>query len=188
MKKKTIVLLGVLALALILVLACVGMYNGLASDREAVDTAQSTISVQLQRRNDLIPNLVSTVKGYAAHETEAIEQVTTARANMMGAQTPADQAQASDQLSSALARLAVVVENYPDLKANENYVALQDELAGTENRIAVARRDYNEAVKNYNTQIVRFPKNLIAGMFGFEKADYFEAAAGAENVPQVDFN
>ena len=116
------------------------------------------------------------------------DRVTTARANMMGAQTPADQAQASDQLSSALARLAVVVENYPDLKANENYVALQDELAGTENRIAVARRDYNEAVKNYNTQIVRFPKNLIAGMFGFEKADYFEAAAGAENVPQVDFN
>lgn len=188
MKKKTIILLVILAVIAALVIGCIGMYNGLASDREAVETANSTISVQLQRRNDLIPNLVSTVKGFASHETEAIEAVTTARANMMGAQSASEQAAASDQLSAALARLAVVVENYPDLKANENYIALQDELAGTENRIGVARKDYNDAVRKYNTQIVKFPKNLIAGIFGFEKAAYFEASEGAQDVPQVNFD
>jgi LemA protein len=162
-------------------------YNTLVSEREAIDAASGEIDNQLQRRNDLVPNLVSTVKGYAAHEKEVLTQVTEARSRVAGAGTPAQKFAASNELSGALSRLLVVVERYPELKANENFVRLQDELAGTENRIAVARMRYNEAVRAYNTTAKKFPTNLVAGAFGFEARPYFDAPETAEAVPKVEF-
>ena len=141
----------------------------------------------MKKRYDLIPNLVETVKGYAAHEQEAIDSVTEARANLAGASTVEEKAAADSALTTALNNLLVIVENYPDLKASANFTQLSDELAGTENRIATARRDYNEAVREYNTAIRKFPGSLIAGLFGFEQKDYFQASDGAQNVPTVEF-
>lgn len=185
--KSRMILAIVLAVVLILVFGSVGTYNSLARSREGVDNARANISTQLQRRMDLIPNLVETVKGYAAHEKEVIDSVTDARAKLAGAATMEERAAANDQLDSALSRLMVIVENYPELKADANFRQLTDELAGTENRIATARRDYNEAVRSYNQKIITFPGNIFAGIFGFEKAEYFEAAAGAETAPTVAF-
>ena len=162
--------------------------NGLATSKLKVDQEASNIQTQLQRRSDLIPNLVNSVKGYMAHETEVINSVTEARAKLAGANTISDQSAAAGELNSALSRLLVVVENYPDLKADQNFRALTDELAGTENRITAARTKYNESVTDYNQKIVKFPSNIIAGMFGYEKADYFEADAGANEVPEVKFD
>ncbi|MBW1799047.1 MAG: LemA family protein, partial [Deltaproteobacteria bacterium] len=142
---------------------------------------------QLQRRYDLIPNYVETVKGYAAHEKEVFIKVTEARSRVAGATSIGDKIGANNQLSSALARLLVVVERYPELKANTNFIRLQDELAGTENRIAVERRRYNEAVKVFNIKVRRFPTNMIAGMFGFEKAAFFEVPKERQEVPKVKF-
>lgn len=191
MKKSTGILLGVLGGLLVLVIAVVGWgvatYNGLVNEEQKVQTQASNIETQLQRRSDLIPNLVNTVKGYAAHEEEIYTALADARAKLSGATSLEEMDQANSELTSALNRLMVIVENYPDLKANENFIGLQDELAGTENRIAQARRDYNDAVQAYNVKIRRFPSNLIAGMFGFEKAELFESSEGASSVPDVSF-
>lgn len=176
------VLLGIL---LLLGLFAVFQYNGLVSAREAVTTREANISTQLQRRMDLIPNLVKSVKRFTEHENEVIAKVTEARAQLAGAKTMTERAQGDAALSSALKGLMVVVENYPQLKSDTVYVGLMDELSGTENRIAVSRTAYNEAVQTYNTQIITFPSNLFAGMFGFVKADYFRADPAASQVPDV---
>lgn len=171
----------------IVVIYGVSSYNSLVSAQEDVDNKFSQIDNQLKRRSDLIPNLVETVKGYAKHEQEAIDSVTQARAQLAGAKTPEDKADANQQLSGALNRLLVVVEKYPDLKANENFRSLMDSLEGTENRLAVARKDYNDEVAKYNKSVKRFPKSMLAGMFGFEKKPYFEVTNEEKEAPKVDF-
>ena len=166
----------------------VAVRNDLAAQNEAIAAAWAQVDVALQRRADLIPNLVSTVKGFAAQERTVIDSVTSARAALGGARTPQERIAANTQLDGALSRLLVVVENYPNLKSNENFLRLQDELAGTENRIAVERRKYNEVVQRYNTQIVLFPNNLIASMSGFQRNDaYFKTDPGSRAVPKVAF-
>lgn len=188
-KKGLIILLAVLAVIGVIFGLVVGSYNGLVEQSASVDKAQAEISNQLQRRADLIPNFVATVKGYSDYEQKTYTAVTEARAAVSGAKTAAEQAEASAQLDKAInVWVNAVTEAYPDLKANEQYQAFQDNLERTENRIAVARKDYNEAAKEYNVAVKRFPKNIIAGMFGFSQVDYFEAQAGTENVPQVSFD
>ncbi|SNS09140.1 LemA protein [Anaerovirgula multivorans] len=185
MKTSMKVLIGIGIAILLLIGSIVGSYNGLVTKSETVETALSQIDNQLQRRNDLIPNLVETVKRYAAHEEEIFTNLAEARAKLAGAGTIAQQAEADAAINSALSRLLAIAENYPDLKANENFIQLQDELAGTENRIATARRDYNEASRTYNTSVRRFPTNIFANIFGFERVDYFEASDEARNTPDV---
>ncbi len=188
MMKKSLITLGVIiGVVVILVVMFASTYNGLVSKEEEVEGKFANIGVQLERRADLIPNLVSTVKGYAAHETEVIDSITTSREKLLGADTAEEMADANSELTNAINQLLVIVENYPDLKANTNFINLQDELAGTENRISVARNDYNEAVKSYNKEIKVFPKNLLAGMFGFEEKEYFEAKESSNEVPEVLF-
>jgi LemA protein len=166
----------------------VSVRNDLVTQREAVNAQWSQVDVALQRRADLIPNLVATVKGFAAHETEVFKNIADARAALGGARTPAEKIQANDQLQSALSRLLVVVENYPQLKSNENFLRLQDELAGTENRILVERRKYNETLEHYNAQIQRFPQNIVASMSGFTRNDaYFKTEPGSRTPPKVQF-
>ena len=179
---------AVLVIGVILVLLAIWVingYNSLVAKSEQVQTALSQIDNQLQRRNDLIPNLVETVKKYAAHESEVFTQIAEARAKLAGATTVEGMAQADAEVANALSRLLAIAENYPELKSNENFIQLQDELAGTENRIAVARRDYNEIARDYNTTIRRFPTNIIASLFGFERAGYFEASEDARQAPDV---
>ena len=196
MKKSTLIAIIVLALIAIIALWGVKSYNQIVTAEENVETAWSQVENQYQRRSDLIPNLVNTVKGYAAHEQTTLEQVIAARAQataikLDAAQMTADQIQAFNdaqgQLSMALGRLMAVSEAYPDLKANQNFLELQAQLEGTENRITVARNTFNEQAKAYNVLIRRFPKNIIAQMFGFEKKPYFEAEEGAEKAPTVEF-
>jgi len=175
------------AIVLVLCLLLGGTYNSLISSNENVDSKYADISVQLERRTDLIPNLVNTVKGYMKHEQEIIDSVTEARENLVNANTREEQAEANKELTTALNNLFVIVENYPDLKSNTNFIQLQDELAGTENRIAVARTKYNDAVKDYNKTIKMFPKNILANMFGFEEKEYFEAREISTEVPDVSF-
>jgi LemA protein len=187
--KKT--LLIVLAVIAVLVIAVYGFfqstYNSLVRLDEGVKASWAQVENQLQRRFDLIPNLVETVKGYAKHEKEVLTEVTNARAKVGQAGSVPDKIAANNELSSALSRLLVVVERYPDLKANQNFLRLQDELAGTENRISVERRRYNEAVKEFNVRSRSFPANIVAGMFGFKQAAFFEAPAAAKATPQVKF-
>ena len=180
-------IIAVVVVDVLVVIWGVATYNGLVTSSTLVEQSQHDIDSQLQRRSDLIPNLVATVKGYAAHETDAIKAVTDARAQMAGAQTNPDKAAADTNLTSALNRLLVVVENYPNLKADANFRALQDELAGTENRINFARQSYNAVVQSYNAKIRSFPTNIIASMGSFKQATYFEASKGAQQVPTVSF-
>jgi len=188
--QKTIIIVAVIVIVIIVIpfMYLRGTYNSLVTMDEGVKGAWAQVENQLQRRYDLIPNLVETVKGYAAHEREVFIQVTEARSKVAGAGNVSDKIEANNQLSSALSRLLVVVERYPDLKANTNFIRLQDELAGTENRIAVERRRYNETVKAFNIRIRRFPTNMVAGMFGFEKATFFEVPEERQEAPKVDFS
>lgn len=196
MKKGTITLLVIGVLILIMVGGTLTTYNGLIAKDEAVTTAWGNIQSQYQRRADLIPNLVSTVKGYAKHESETLENVMAARAKATQVTINSDnltpeklkQYQAAQgELSQALGRLMAVSENYPNLKANENFSELQAQLEGTENRINESRQIYNSAVQTYNVSVRRFPANIVAGMFGFDKKNQFEAEAGAEKAPKVEF-
>lgn len=187
MKKglKIGLIVGIIVVLIVIFLG--STYNGLVSKNEEVENKYADISVQLERRADLIPNLVNTVKGYTTHEQEIVDSITKARENLVNADSVEEQANANEELTTALNNLFVIVENYPDLKSNTNFIQLQDELAGTENRIAVARKDYNEVVREYNKTVKSFPKNILAGMFGFDKKDYFEAKESANEVPNVSF-
>ena len=176
-----VIILAVMAMVL------VPSYNKFVNLEEDVDKAYAQVENQLQRRLDLIPNLVNTVKGFASHEKEIISDIADSRAKLAGAKGPEDQAAANTELSGAISRLLVVVENYPDLKANENFTQLMDELSGTENRIGVARKDYNDIVSNYNRQVKRFPGKIVASIFGYDEKEYFKADAAANEAPEVDF-
>lgn len=193
MKKSTIVILAVIAVAAIW--AITG-YNGLVKADEAVSTAWSNVENQYQRRADLIPNLVNTVKGYASHEKETLDGVTAARTRATQLTIDADDLtpeklqefqKAQGEVSTALGRLLAITEAYPELKANQNFLELQAQLEGTENRISVERRNFNEIARSYNTSIRTFPRNILAGMFGFDKRPYFEAEEGAGSAPKVQF-
>ena len=180
-------LISIIMVVVLAVGSMFGFYNGMVSSRENVDSKWSQVDNQLQRRSDLIPNLVNTVKGYASHEKEVFQAVSDARAKMAGAQSVGDKLAANGELSGALSRLLAVAENYPQLKADQNFRQLQDELSGTENRIAVARKDYNDAVQNYNTKIKSLPYSLFAGALGFAARDYFKVEETAKAVPKVQF-
>jgi len=187
--KKLLGPIGIIVIILVVIaLLFIPKYNSLVTAEENVDSKWAQVENQLQRRYDLIPNLVESVKGYANHEQEVIANITEARAQMGSASSPEEQAVANDALTGALSRLLVVVENYPNLKADANFRQLMDELAGTENRLAVAREDYNNEVQQFNKHVKRFPGNLMAGMFGFEQKEYFKAAAGADKAPSIDFS
>lgn len=191
MKKSTITLIVIAVILVLALLWGVGARNSMVSAYEEVQSEASDVQTELQRRSDLIPNFVATVKGYAAHEEEVYTAIADARAKLSGAIGKDDMAsvsEANSELDSALSRLLVVVEKYPELEANENFIALQDELAGTENRIKKVRQEYNDKVESYNKIIKLFPNSIIANMSGFEESDYFEAAEGAEKVPTVDFS
>ena len=192
-KTTTIILIAVIAL---LAVWAIGGYNSLVGMDEGVSNQWANVETQYQRRADLIPNLVNTVKGYAAHEQETLEGVVEARSKATQIKvdpadlTPeklAEYQAAQGQLASALGKLLAITENYPDLKANQNFLELQAQLEGTENRIAVARKDFNAAAQRYNVAVRRFPSNLIAGLFGFEKKPYFETSEGADKAPEVQF-
>jgi len=189
MKAVIVIVVLVLIVAFLLGSAYFNMRNQMAIKREAVNAAWAQVDVVLQRRADLIPNLVETVKGYAVQEQTVFGAIAAARAALIGAKTPAEKIAANGQLDSALGRLLVIVENYPQLKSNENFMRLQDELAGTENRIALERRRYNEAVQDYNTYLSLFPNNLVASMAGFRRNDaYFKTEEGARQAPKVNFD
>ena len=181
-------LLVVLGILVVLIFWVVGMYNGLVRLRMQVKNAWSQIDVQLKRRHDLIPNLVETAKGYMKHERETFEAITKARSAAMGAKSVSEATRTEGQLTEALSKFMLVVENYPELKANQNFLALQEELASTENKIAFARQNYNDQVLFYNNRIQMFPSNVVAGMFAFTQRDFFEIQAAAEReTPKVSF-
>ena len=186
--KKTVIIIAIVAVIVIIGGTLMSSYNGLVTGRETVESAESNIDTYLQRRADLIPNVVSTVKSFASHETEVFDKVLEARTALVNANTVEDKAEADAQLDTALQGINVIVENYPELKSDATYIALMDELEGSENRIAVARKDYNDAVKDYNNKVIRFPGSIAASIFGFEKAEYFEADESAQEVPNVSFD
>lgn len=188
MKKGGIAVIVILVIIGVAIASIFGSYNSLVALDESVNTQWANVESKLQRRFDLIPNLVESVKGAMAQEKEVFTAIADARSKMAGAQSTSEKVEASNQLEGALGRLLVVVENYPELKSNQNVTALMDELAGTENRISVERDRYNEVVKSYNSAIRKFPKNIMAGMFGFEKRPYFQATEGADQAPQVKFD
>lgn len=187
MKKSSIGIILVVAIFVILGIILIANYNSLVSASEEVDNKFATIDTYLQRRADLIPNLVNTVKGYAAQEQEIVETITEAREKMIGATSIFEKSEANEELTRALNSLMIIVENYPDLKSSQNFIQLSDELAGTENRIATARRDYNEAVKEYNLKIKKFPTGVLANMLGYEAKEYFIASEESQEVPNVQF-
>jgi len=184
MNKSVLIILG---LIVIILFGAFSMYNSLVALNENVNSQWSQVENQLQRRADLIPNLVATVKGYAAQEQTIFTAVADARSKLLNAQGPADSAEANGELTSALGRLLAISEAYPQLKSDANFRQLQDELAGTENRIANARKDYNDSVQVFNTKIKKFPTNIFAGILGFDDKEYFQAEEGAKDVPQVEF-
>jgi LemA protein len=187
-KTSWIVIGAIVLLVLIAGSQYVSIRNTLVLQRNAIDGQWADVETVLQRRADLIPNLVATVKGIASHETEVFKDIADARAALIGGRTPTEKLQANDQLSSALSRLLVISENYPQLKSNENFLQLQDEIAGTENRIAIERRKYNEALQTYNANIEIFPNNVVASMSGFTRNDaYFKTEPGARQAPKVQF-
>lgn len=195
MKKNKGLIITVVVIALV-ALWGISSYNGLVSMDENVSNSWANVETQYQRRSDLIPNLVNTVKGYAKHESETLEAVMAARSQATQVKidpsncTPQQLAayqKAQGDVTTALGKLLAITENYPDLKANQNFLELQSQLEGTENRINVARKDFNDTAKKYNTSLRRFPRNIVASMFGFEKRAYFEAEAGAEKAPKVEF-
>ncbi|MBD7909759.1 MULTISPECIES: LemA family protein [Clostridium] len=188
MKKNLKPLIIVAIIIFLLVIPTISAYNSLVTLEQQVSTSESNIDTQLQRRSDLIPNLVNTVKGYASQEKDIFTDIANARSRLAGATNVSDQANADSQLSGALSRLLVVVENYPELKSNQNFRDLTVELEGTENRITISRQDYNTAVTNYNTKRRRFPSNIIASLFGFEEKPLYKASEGANEVPSVDFS
>lgn len=190
MKKGLIIALSIIAVIVIVFGSFIGAYNQLQRLDESVNSSWAQIENQLQRRSDLIPNLVNTVKGYASHEKSIFTEIAEARAKLSGAVQSKDVKsvnQANAQFNGALSRLLAIAENYPNLKANENFIALQDEIAGTENRLAVARRDYNESVKTINATIRTFPMSIIAGMSGIKAREYFQIEESAKTAPQVKF-
>ncbi len=182
-----ILLIILIVIIIIILVAIVAIYNGLVTARNKVKNAWAQIDVQLNRRADLIPNLVETVKGYAGHESSVFEDVTAARAGLMNANGVKEIGEANNQLSNTLKTLFAVAENYPELKANENFKELQAQLAQTEDKIAYSRQFYNDSVMMYNNKCQTFPSNIFAGMFGFKEADFFEAAGEARSVPKVEF-
>ena len=186
---KGIIMLVVLAIVVgIFFMQYVGVRNTLVTKDQTVKAAWSQVDIVLQRRADLIPNLVETVKGIAKQEQTVFGDIAKARSSLLSAGTPSEKIAANQQLDSAIGRLLVIVENYPQLKSNENFLRLQDELAGTENRIAVERKRYNDALQDYNTYLLKFPNNLIAGLAGFKPNEaYFQASEGSRQVPKVDF-
>lgn len=184
----TLVIAGIVIVFLVIISGWyIGTRNTLVTLEEGIDGAWAEVDNQLKRRSDLIPNLVATVKGFAAHEREVFTQIAEARSKLAGSTTVGETARNYSQLNSALSRLLVIVERYPELKANQNFIRLQDELAGTENRIAVARKRYNDSVRIFNTKIRRFPSSAVANMMGLEKKEYFEIEEEAREVPEVDF-
>lgn len=189
MNKKKIIIAVVAVLAVVGIFAGIiaGSYNGLVSKQENVENTKAQIQTVLQRRADLIPNLVNTVKGYAAHEEKVYTELAEARAKLGSAKTTNELAEANSQLESSLSRLLLVVENYPELKADKNFINLQDELSRSENRISVARKDYNDAVTEYNKTIKKFPTVIVAKMFGFDAFEYFEASSESQKAPDVNF-
>ncbi len=186
-KKSVLVLIVLGLIVLVIGMGVVRSYNSLVDLEAAVDSGWAEVENQLQRRADLVDNLVRTVKGYASHEEQVFTEIAQARSRLLGAQSPADQMAANNSLDAALGRLLAISENYPELKADASFIRLQDELAGTENRIATARRRYNDTVEVWNRTIRRFPTVLIANMFGKQSRAFFQAAEGAHQVPQVNF-
>lgn len=181
-------IIAIIAVAVILLIAIVPTYNNLATSRENVNKAYAQVQNVVQRRADLIPNLVNTVKGYTDHEEDTLTKVTNARAGIQNANSPEELAEANEELTRAVGDINVVVESYPELKADTQFVALMDELAGSENRISVERKNYNEACQEFNSKLVRFPTNIIGKITGFKQAEYFQASESAQEAPTVDFN
>ncbi|MBU3196462.1 LemA family protein [Clostridium algidicarnis] len=188
MKKSLKVLLTVLLVILVITIPFVGSYNSMVTSQQKVNTAESNIDAQLQRRSDLIPNVVETVKGYAAQESEIFTQVAESRSKLAGATTTEEKAAADQELTGAVGRLLAISERYPDLKSDQVFRDLTVQLEGTENRISVSRQNFNDAASEYNTSIKRFPRNIVAGMFGFKEKPYFKADESAKEVPKVEFN
>ena len=186
-EKKMKYLIGIIVFLFLLVSPVIGTYNGLQNQDEKVNSAYAQVDNQLKRRNDLIPNLVNVTKGYAKHESKVFTDIADARAKLGGAKTVEETSKANGELSSALSRLLMVAENYPQLKADKQFIQLSDELAGTENRIAVARMDYNNEVKKLNSKLRTFPTNIVGGMFNIEKREYFETAEAEKVTPKVEF-